>query len=48
MKYRDAVDALCSKQERGLRAFELSAAEWTLAEELRDTLKVCTFSQTFF
>lgn len=40
VKYREALDSLCSKAERGLRAYELSAEEWTIAEELRDTLKV--------
>lgn len=40
VRYKDAVDSLCSKAERGLRAYELSEAEWTIAEELRDTLKV--------
>ncbi len=40
VKYKDAMDALCSKAERGLRAYELTEVEWTIAEELRDTLKV--------
>ncbi|EIW58949.1 uncharacterized protein TRAVEDRAFT_123695, partial [Trametes versicolor FP-101664 SS1] len=42
VRYRDTLDSLCSKQERGLRAFELSAEEWTIAEELRDVLKDAT------
>ncbi|KAH9849692.1 hypothetical protein C2E23DRAFT_683819, partial [Lenzites betulinus] len=41
-KYRDALEALCAKQERGLRPFELSGEEWTLAKQLRDTLKDAT------
>lgn len=40
VRYREAVETLCSKADRGLRAFELTAEEWTIAEELRDVLKV--------
>lgn len=40
VKYKDAVDALCSKAERGLRTYELMEDEWRIVEELRDTLMV--------
>ena len=42
--YRKLLDLLSGERENGLRDFEMSEAEWKLASQLRDVLKVwsCT------
>lgn len=40
LEYREAVDELCSSRDHGVRPFELTAQEWTIAQELCETLKV--------
>lgn len=44
LQYKVAVNSLCAQQDSGLRAFELSSDEWTIAGQLRDVLKVRTQS----
>ncbi len=41
IKYRPAIDAMTTAQELDLCKFELESAEWKIAEELRDVMKVC-------
>ena len=41
MRYRAAIDRITQKRDLGLRDFELTDEEWKLAEQLRDSLKVC-------
>ncbi|KAH9855425.1 hypothetical protein C2E23DRAFT_723914 [Lenzites betulinus] len=40
IKYRVVVDAVCADRELGLRKFELTTREWSIASQLADTLKV--------
>ena len=39
--YRAAIDTITSNRELNLRKYELDDDEWVIAENLRDTLKVC-------
>ena len=41
VRYRAAIDRITQKRDLGLRDFELTDEEWKLAEQLRDSLKVC-------
>lgn len=43
VQYRAAIDTLCAARAHGLRAFELTSADWAIATELRDVLKVINF-----
>jgi hypothetical protein len=40
VRYRKPLDLLSGERENGLRDFEMSEAEWKLAGQLRDVLKV--------
>lgn len=40
LRYRLAIDKMTGDREMELRALELDDVEWTLAEQLRDVLKV--------
>lgn len=40
IKYCVVVDAVCADRELGLRKFELTTREWSIASQLADTLKV--------
>lgn len=40
IKYRPAIDAMTAVRELDLRKYELESAEWVIAGELRDVLKV--------
>jgi hypothetical protein len=41
IKYRPAIDAMTAVCELDLRKYELESAEWKIAGELRDVMKVC-------
>ena len=41
LEYRAAIENITSDRKNNLRQFELQEDEWTIAEELRDVLKVC-------
>jgi hypothetical protein len=44
IEYRIAIDAICVDRACGaLRKFEMSDEDWTIAIQLRNTLKVCRF-----
>ena len=38
--YRKAIDSISADREMELRQFELTEAEWVIAMQLRDVLKV--------
>ena len=40
IEYSKAIKRICSDADNGLRDFELSTEEWTIAEQLRDALEV--------
>jgi hypothetical protein len=40
IKYRSAIDKITADRNTDLRKFELNDAEWEIARQLRDTLKV--------
>jgi hypothetical protein len=40
LEYRKAIDILTADRRHGLRAYELSEREWTIASQLCDVLKV--------
>ena len=40
VKYRVAIDAMMATRDLGLRNFELDQAEWKIAEDLGEVLKV--------
>jgi hypothetical protein len=44
VNYRAAIDTMAARRDLNLRKYELEPAEWKIAEELRDVLKVCVFS----
>lgn len=48
LEYRDAIDTMTAKRDLDLRKYELSPAEWGIAKELRDVLKVCLRFFLFF
>jgi hypothetical protein len=50
VQYRAAIDSLAGTRDLALRKYELVSAEWKIAEELRDVLKVSTlfFSYVLF
>jgi hypothetical protein len=39
--YRSALDIITGDRSMDLRKFEMSQEEWTVAEQLREVLKVC-------
>ena len=45
LEYRKVLDTITSDRQMDCRRFELSENEWRIAEQLRDTLKVCHMSQ---
>ena len=40
LEYRHAIDAITADRDAELHAFELSKAEWNIAQQLHDVLKV--------
>ena len=48
VQYRVAIDAMTAVQEFDLRKYELVPAEWDIAKELRDVLKVSNLSLSAF
>ncbi|TFK80653.1 hypothetical protein K466DRAFT_503536 [Polyporus arcularius HHB13444] len=48
VKYREAVEDICSKVDLGLRAYELTAREWTIAIQLHNVLKIFKDGTTYF
>jgi hypothetical protein len=49
IKYRPAIDAMTAIRELDLRKYELESAEWGIAGELRDVMKVhCHFFLCIF
>ena len=38
--YQDVIDSLTGEHGLGLRDYEMDLAEWTLAKQLRDILKL--------
>jgi hypothetical protein len=40
IEYRDAIDTLSGDREFKLRQYEMTPAEWRIATQLRDVLKV--------
>ena len=47
LQYRAAIDDITGNKTASLRQYELSDDEWTIAEQLRDTLKVRRASERF-
>ena len=43
VKYQGAINTLAARHDLNLRKYELEPAEWKIAGELRDVLKVCDF-----
>ena len=41
--YREAIDKITDERAMKLREYELKDDEWKIIEELRDSLKVCTY-----
>ena len=41
IEYKEALKKFCADADHGLRDFEMSAAEWEIAAQIRDALKVC-------
>ena len=48
IQYRVAIDAMTAVREFDLRKYELVSAEWGIAKELRDVLKVSNPSLSGF
>jgi len=46
VKYRMAIDTMTAARDLGLRNYELEQAEWKIAEDLREVLKVSQFVTT--
>ena len=46
--YRSALDIITGDRSMDLRKFEMSQEEWTVAEQLREVLKVCSLYYSFF
>ena len=44
VNHRKALDLLAQDRANGLREYELSKSDWQIAQQLRDVLKVRTFS----
>ncbi|KAI0754552.1 hypothetical protein C8Q80DRAFT_1056960, partial [Daedaleopsis nitida] len=42
VQYREPIERLCARRDGGLRAYELSAREWDILEQLRDIFKDAT------
>ena len=40
LEYQEAVDAIMADREAELRAYELSKAEWKIAQQLHNVLEV--------
>jgi len=40
VKYRPAIDTMTAARDLGLCNYELDQAEWKIAEDLREVLKV--------
>jgi len=47
VKYRAAIDSMTAARDLGLRNYELVAAEWKIAEEVGEVLKVRRFRKFF-
>jgi len=47
VKYRPAIDTMTAAQDLGLRNYELDQAEWKIAEDLREVLKVSRYLTVF-
>ena len=45
-KYCAAIDSMTAARDLGLRDYELVSAEWRIAEELGEVLKVCQYLMT--
>lgn len=43
VEYRLALDEITGERDMKLRKYELSEAEWGIASQLRDTLKVFSY-----
>jgi len=43
VKYRAAIDSMTAARDLGLRDYELVSAEWKIAEEVAEVLKVCHY-----
>ena len=41
VEHRAAIDEMTGNKTMGLRKYEMSERDWRIAEQLRDTLKVC-------
>ena len=41
LDFRPAIDSMTATRELGLRKYELNAEEWSVAEELKNVLRVC-------
>ena len=41
LEYRVPIDEITSNRDLNLRKYELQDEEWVVAQNLRDTLKVC-------
>jgi len=48
IQYRAAIDTMTAARDFGLRQYELAPAEWKIAIELRDVLKVCVLMIFFY
>jgi len=48
IRYRVALDAMTAVREFDLRRYELASAEWNIATELQDVLKVSGLPLPFF
>ena len=48
IRYRVAIDAMTAVREYDLRKYEMGSAEWNIAKELREVLKVSNCSPSFF
>ncbi|KAI0359341.1 hypothetical protein OH77DRAFT_1472574 [Trametes cingulata] len=47
IEYRRVVDTMCADRELGLRKYELSSREWTIATQLADVLKLTDASEAY-
>jgi hypothetical protein len=48
LEYQQAIDTITADQDVELRAFELSEAEWKIAQQLHDVLEVSSTCPTLF
>jgi hypothetical protein len=48
LEYRQAIDVITADQDVELWAFELSEAEWKIAQQLHDILEVSSTCPTLF